>query len=198
MPGTTRPGQRLSGVSGEAGAGGGGGFADELRAALFARRTLLVTGELDGDQASELAAALMTLQALGDERVELRLSAVSGSLEAALMLVDVMDAVGVPVHVAGIGLLGGGAVGVLAAGSRRTLAPHARLHLQEPSTGVAGRASEIERTLAERAARRHLFFRRLASATGRSFDEVAADWERGRFLDAGEAVTLGYAEAIDG
>jgi ATP-dependent Clp protease protease subunit len=89
--------------------------------ALLARRIVLVHGEIDQAKASEVGAALMTIDALGDEHVELRVTSGSGSFDAALVLLDVIDVVGVPVHTVGTGVISGGAVGVVAAGFRRAL-----------------------------------------------------------------------------
>lgn len=175
-----------------------GGFGDTLRSALLARRVVLVRGDLDAAEASDLAAALMTLDATGDRRIELRLTAASSDFEVALMLWDVVSVLGVPVHTTAVGLVSGGAVGVLACGAERSIARHARLHLQEPDTDVAGRAAEIERALAAQAARRDVFYRQLAARTGRSTEEIAAEWSSGRYLDAEDAVTLGYVDVIEG
>jgi len=157
---------------------------------------LMVHGELDHARSSELAAALMTLDALGDEHIELKLSAADATFEAALVLVDVIDVLGVPVRTFGMGVVAGGAVGVLAAGSRRGLSRHARLRLREPDVAVCGRATDIERTLAEHAARADSFYRHLSRCAGRSREEIESEWSAGSFLGAEDAVTLGYADEV--
>lgn len=166
--------------------------------ALLARRVVLVHGEVDQARASEVAASLMTLDALGDDHVELRVTGASGSFDAALVLLDVMDVLGVPVHTVGSGLIGGGMVGVVAAGAHRAVSAHARLHLREPDLAVEGRARAIEQALAVAADRRDAFFRILARCTGRVGGEIEAEWSAGRILPAEDAVTLGYADAVLG
>lgn len=173
-------------------------LAQELTAALLARRVVMVNGRLDHAQASEAAAALMTLDALGDEHIELRINSSTSSFEAGLVLIDVMEVLGVPIHTVGMGVIGGGMVGVLATGARRAVSRHARLHLREPDVEVAGRASEIERALAEEMARRELFHRHLARCTGRPLGEIEAQWAPGRFLTAEDAATLGYVDELLG
>ena len=171
-------------------------LTDDVRSALLARRVVMVSGELDLAKASELSATLMTLDALGDDHVELRISSSTGSFESGLVLVDVIDVLGVPVHTVGLGVVGGGLVAVLAAGAHRALARHARLHLREPDMAVEGRAADIERAVAEQAHRRDVVFGHLARCTGRPVGEVAAEWEAGRHLSAEDAVTLGYADHL--
>lgn len=175
-----------------------GAMAGSLRRALFERRVVLVTGELDEAQASDVAAALMTLDALGDGRIELRVSGASGGIDAALMVIDVIGVLGVPVDTVGLGIVAGGPVAVLATGKRRLLSPHGRLRLGEPDTEIGGRATDLERALAAQAARREELLRHLASRTGHPVEEIAAAWSRGTNLGAEDAVALGYVDAVQG
>lgn len=177
---------------------GAGRFPDAVIGALLARRVVLVRGMLDDTQASEVAATLMTLDATGDEHVELRIGPADGTVEAALAVTDVMAVLGVPVHTVGLGVLSGGAVALLAAGGHRQLTRHAQLHLHEPDTTVAGSAADIERAVAEQGLRRELFHGLLARCTGRPLGDIELEWAEGRFLEAADAVTLGYADALAG
>ena len=172
------------------------GFGDQVLSSLFARRIVFVHGDLTSDKASETAAALLTLDALGDEHVELRLQAPMASWEAAGVLIDVIDVLGVPVHTVALGIVGGGAVGVLAAGSNRSIAPHARLHLRHPDTTASGRPSDITRTIDAQSALQAEFQRLLAERTGRPEIEIEEEWGRGGYLDAPSAIALGYADSL--
>ena len=176
--------------------GGGRSLPDGVRATLLARRVIMLNGELDHTQASEIAATLMTLDALGDEHIELRITSASGSMEAGLVLIDVIEVLGVPVHTVGMGEIGGGVVAVLTAGAERAVSPRARLYLREPDIDIAGRASDIERALAERTARRDVFFCFLARCTGRPLSEIEAEWAAGRYVSAEDAKTLGYVSSV--
>ena len=63
--------------------------------ALLDRRIVLLSGTIDHQRASETAATIMTLDALGDDPVELRLNAESDSLDVAFALIDTIDVLGV-------------------------------------------------------------------------------------------------------
>ena len=171
-------------------------FGDQVMSSLFARRIVVVHGELTSDKASETAAALLTLDAVGDEHVELRLQAPRATWEAAGALIDVIDVLGVPVHTVALGLVGGGAVGVLAAGSHRAISPHARLHLRHPDTAAWGRPGDISRTIEAQASLQAEFQRLLAEWTGRPVLEIEEEWGRGGYLDAPSAIALGYADGL--
>src|SRR5688572_8145912 len=66
---------------------------------LFDRRVIMLAGSLTGPVASQTAAALLTLDAMGTEPVQLHLSAPDGDLSAAFTIVDAIDALRAPVHV---------------------------------------------------------------------------------------------------
>lgn len=173
------------------------GMADQVHRALLARRVVLLHGNLDDAAVAEAAATILMLDASGDERIVVRMTGTSSSIDAALVLMDVMDVAGVPVDTVGAGTIAGGAVGVLAAGRRRTLAPHARLRLLEPDASVAGRATDIERALAAQSSQRDRFLSRLSACTGRPLPHLVQEWGGGAFLEPGDAVALGYANALE-
>lgn len=179
------------------GYGAGPSLGDEVRRALLARRVVLLHGTLDDAAIAECAATLMMLDASGDERIALRITGATATVDQALVIMDVMAALGVPVDTTAAGTVAGGAVGVFASGRSRLLAPHARLHLQEPDGSVAGRAVEIERALAAQSSQRDRFLERLAACTRRTPSEVVLEWGTGRFLEPDDAVTLGYADGVE-
>jgi ATP-dependent Clp protease protease subunit len=174
------------------------GFDDRVLAALFERRIVLVRGHLDDGRAGEVAAALMTLDALGDDAIELSLQAPSGTFDAALIVLDAIDVCGVAVNTSALGVVGGGAVAILAAGDRRVMSPHARLHLREPDLSWTARAGDIDEGARHWAQRRAQFFEALADRLHRGADDVESQWQRATFLDAQEAVAAGYADAVAG
>lgn len=169
----------------------------DVASALLARRILVVHGMLDDSSASRLAASAMMLDASGDERIVMRLTSAVASLDIGLMLCDVLAVLGVPVDTVGAGTIAGGAVALLASGRMRLLAPHARLHLREPDTSVAGRAIDIERAFAADTVRRERFFDVLSARTHRPVADIAREWAASPILESTDAVTLGYADGVD-
>jgi ATP-dependent Clp protease protease subunit len=163
---------------------------------LFEQRTLLVRGELTDVLASETGAALMTLDALGDSRITVQLDVTGGGLDAAFSVIDVIDLLGVPVEVRCVGRADGPGVGILAVGTHRVMAPHARVRLVDPSAGFAGRASELGAWAEHHRAHVGRFHRRLAEAVRRPVAEVADDCARGRYLTAEEALRYGLVDEV--
>ncbi len=170
--------------------------ADLLRRQLFDRRIVPLTGRLDELQANSVVSALMTLDAIGDEAVELRLDSGEGTLGAALTVMDVVRLMGVPVRAVCVGQATGPSVGVLAACHHRLVLPHTRLGLFEPALEVSGTALQLEHAVADHVGRWNSLLARLAEATGQPVDRIRQDAARGRFLTAVEAVDYGLVDEI--
>jgi len=170
----------------------------ELADRLLQRRMVMLAGSLDQAMATRAAAQLMLLDADSERPVDLHLGCPDGDLDAALMLADTLDLMRAPVTVTARGTVGGPAVAVLAAGDRRLAHPHCQLLLREPRGTASGRAEELAIAAEQHARRVRDLCERLAAATGRDVETVAADLRRGRVLTASEAVDYGLLHAIAG
>ena len=163
-------------------------WQDWALAELLDTRTVLLDGPVDADRALTAAAELMLLDGAGDESVQLRVEASGGSLDGALMLIDVIDLLGVPVQAVSMGHAEGAALLVLAACPERIVGPHARLQLSEPPAVYDG-FRDITAAAAYHRGRLDQLLARLAVVT-------ADDLRAGRFLRPEEAVALGLADEI--
>jgi ATP-dependent Clp protease protease subunit len=167
-----------------------------LQHALFERRILLLHGSPTREQAGELAASLMTLDALGDDPIELRISAESDSLDVAFTLMDTIEVLGVDINVTVSASVGGTLVGVVAVCNRRRIGPMGTVHLREPREDFAGVAAALQRQASNLESRLERYARRLAQATGRPFEHIEADLHTGRYLDAETALAYGLVDEI--
>jgi len=173
-----------------------GPFPAPVQRALFERRIILLGGTVDTAAAGDAAAALMTLDALGDDPIVLRLNADSDSLEAAFSLIDTIDVIGVDVHASVASTVGGTMVGVLAVSARRAMSSLGRIHLREPRASFAGTAVDLARHADNYEQRWEAFIRRLAGACGRPFEHVEADLRCGRMLDSTSALQYGLVDEV--
>ncbi|MGY1685191.1 ATP-dependent Clp protease proteolytic subunit [Geodermatophilus sp. SYSU D00867] len=170
------------------------GSPDWLAERLVEHRMVTLSGELDADAVNRAVAELALLDADGDGPVQLRLSGVSADLDAALVLVDAIDLMGAPVHVTCLGTITGAAVAVLAVADRRTAGTHALFQLTGPRAPGSGLGRDVEALAAEHARRLRRLQERLAGATGRDVEQVAADMRAGRLLSAEEAREYGLVD----
>jgi ATP-dependent Clp protease protease subunit len=172
------------------------GHSDWLEGHMFDRRIVSLRGPLDHGTATRIASQLMTLVANGDEAVQLQLDSEGGSLEAAFAVIDVIDALGVPVHVTCLGRVEGSAAAVAAVCSRRLAMTHTRFRLSDPDVEFEARASQVAALLRHHREGFLRFHERLAMATGRSLDAVTTACEEGRYMDSNEAIAFGLVDEI--
>jgi ATP-dependent Clp protease, protease subunit len=173
------------------GAGSGG-----LGEALFERRVVQIAARLDDATAAEIAARLMTLDALGDEPIDVIVDSSGGTLDAALALADTIDLLGVPTRSLCIGRAEGPAVLVLAVAGHREIAPSARLRISAPSASIDVSIRDIDTSVQRHRDRLERFVVRLAQATGRRIESVREDVLAERSFDADEAVAYGLADEV--
>ncbi len=167
-----------------------------LQEKLFERRIVLVTGRLDDDLAAEAAAAVMTLDAIGDEPIELHLDSPDGTLESAFVLIDTIDLLHATLLAHCRGQVGGPAIGVAAAADHRSASPHTRFRLFQPTGQFSGTPDQIASHSRQQQELLWRFHARLAQVTGRPAEEIAEDMRRGRYLDATEALDYGLIDEI--
>jgi ATP-dependent Clp protease protease subunit len=169
-----------------------------VRDRLFDQRVVFLWGPLDDVTASQLAAELMTLDATGDEPVQLHIDSSGGTLSAALCLVDVIDLLGVELTATCVGQAVGPVIGPLAVAHYRRATTHARFRLSEPVFELSGPAREIDAQAANHRAQLRRFCERLAPALGRPPEVLEQDLSTGRFLDATQAVEYGLIDEVCG
>ncbi|HEX4541241.1 MAG TPA: ATP-dependent Clp protease proteolytic subunit [Acidimicrobiales bacterium] len=164
--------------------------------ALLDRRIVLLSGKIDSARASEAAATVMTLDALGDDPVELRLNAESDSLDVAFTLMDTIEVLGVQVNATVASTVGGTIAGVLAVCTNRRIGALGRIHLREPTADFSGAATDLHRRATGLETQVRSYLRRLAEATGQAFEHVEADLRLGRHLTAESALGYGIVDEI--
>jgi ATP-dependent Clp protease protease subunit len=164
--------------------------------ALLDRRIILLSGTIDAARASDAAATVMTLDALGDDPVELRLNAESDSLDVAFTLMDTIDVLGVQVNATVASTVGGTIAGVLAVCTHRRIGALGRIHLREPTAEFSGAATDLHRRATDLETRMRSYLRRLAEATGQPFEHVEADLRLARHLSAEDALSYGIVDSV--
>ena len=169
--------------------------ADWLGGHLFARRVVMLSGDLD-TAISGAIPQLLTMDADGDDAIELYLDGTGDDVGAALPLMDVIDMLGVEVHATVMGRADGTAAGILAVCPVRRVAPSARVTLRQPRFQFSASARDIPTWSAHTERQVDTYVERLAEACHRDIDEVRADLDRGVILDAAGAVQYGLADAV--
>jgi ATP-dependent Clp protease protease subunit len=164
---------------------------------LFARRIVFLRGPLDSSTANRAAAALIGLDALSDQPVQLHMNAVGGDFPAVFALIDAVEAMHAPVRAIAIGEVGGAVVGAFAAVAARSAYPHARFRLAEPKvTSPGGTANQVVAEAGRYLRDLEELVLRVASATGQPRHRIEDDFAAGRVLSAEEAREYGLIAEI--
>jgi ATP-dependent Clp protease protease subunit len=175
------------------------GLPPWLEERLFDRRIVMIRGSLTGPAATQAAAALLTLDAMGTEPVEMHVAAPDGELTAAFAVVDALEAMRAEVRAVVTAEAGGAVLAVLAAAKRRTAYRHARIRLAEPRAAtVAGTADEVAAAAGQYLRELEELALRIVAATGQPRSRVEDDMSAGRVLTAAEAQEYGLIHEVVG
>jgi ATP-dependent Clp protease protease subunit len=177
----------------------GGSVPGWLEERLFDQRIVMLRGQITGEAATGIAAALLTLDAAGPEPVQLHMASAGGELAAAHAIIDVIDAMAAPVHAVVTSEAGGAVLAVLAAAQQRSAYRHARFRLAEPrAAGLTGTADEVARAAGQHLRELEEVVLRLAEVTGQTRSRMEDDLSSGKVLTAEEAREYGLIETVVG
>ena len=167
---------------------------------LAEQRRILVSGTLDHEAITSLAAQLMAFDGASSRDVEILINSGGGRVSDFLPVLDVFGLMRAKVNVTVIGSVSGTAVGLVAAGTgERRAARHARFSLRVDATqSIHGTAEDITRHADELAHQRTRYIAALAEATGQEAGVLAEAIDRGVAHTAEEALAMGLVDTIAG
>lgn len=173
--------------------------AVDIYSRLLTDRIIYLGTEIDDGVANVVIAQLLHLESeMPDSPINLYLNSPGGSVTAMLAIHDAMQFVRSPVHTTCVGQAASSAAVLLAAGSpgSRSVLPHARVVLHQPSGGAQGTLPDLAVQAKEIVRLRAELEEILARSTGRSTAELRRDTDRDLVLTAREAVDYGLADAV--
>lgn len=165
---------------------------------LFARRTVLLFGEIGPALAERVTAQLLALDAASTEPIRLFVCSPGGHVESGDTIFDVIRFVRAEVTAIGSGWVASAGALVFCAcpRERRFALPNTRFLLHEPRGGVGGSASDIEVEAGQLLAMRTRLLGIFADATGRSVEQLAHDTRRDHWMSAEQAVGYGLVGRV--
>lgn len=168
---------------------------DGVTLELLRRRIIVLTAALDQENAAAACERLLLLDADKAEGITVHFSCTQADLDAAGSLAATIEMVRSETTFIAVGAVERAAVGVFAAADRRLAHPHATFVLSDPAA-PAQEGDDI--AAAAETHRRQLtaLHERIAAASGRNVDAVAADMQAGRLLSATEAVDYGLVHSL--
>lgn len=173
--------------------------AVDIYSRLLSDRIVYVGTPIDDGVANVVIAQLLHLESSNpDAEINLYLNSPGGEPTSMLAIYDTIQFIRSPVATACVGQAASTAAVLLAAGApgRRTVLPHARIVLDQPSAGRQGTLPDLQVEAKEVARLRTELVTLLAKHTGRSVDRVRTDTERDLVLSAADAVSYGVVDSV--
>lgn len=169
-------------------------------AKLFEDRIIFVGTPISDDVANAVMAQLLCLQQMDADRdVQLYINSPGGSFTAMTAIYDTMRYLKSDVQTVCLGQAASAAAVLLAAGTpgKRFALPNSRILIHQPYTeGTGGQSSDLEIQANEILRMREMMEHMIASATGKSPEEVSRDVERDKILTATQAVEYGLIDQV--
>ena len=173
----------------------------DIYSRLLKERVIFLVGEVNDQTANLVVAQLLFLESENpDKDISFYINSPGGSFSAMSAIYDTMQYVSCDVETTCLGQAGSSAAVLLAAGTpgKRSVLPGARVVIHQPalSEPIQGQASDLAIQADELIRVRGRLEEMLVRHTGRSPEQVSADIERDKILDAQGALDHGLADAI--
>jgi ATP-dependent Clp protease protease subunit len=168
---------------------------------LLEERIVFLGTPVDDTSANDVMAQFMHLEYLAPDRdISLYINSPGGSFSAMTAIYDTMRFVTCDVETICLGQAASAAAVLLAAGTpgKRSALPGARVLIHQPSLSepIHGQASDLAIHARELGRVRNLLEELLVRHTGQSPEQVSADIERDKILDAQAALDYGLVDRI--
>ena len=173
--------------------------AVDIYSRLLSDRIVYLGTEIDDGVANVIVAQLLHLESDQSElEINLYLNSPGGSMSAMLAIYDTIQFIQAPVATTCVGQAASAAAVLLAAGApgRRSILPHGRVILHQPSTQGQGTLPDLVLHAREIVRVRAQMEEVLARHTGQSTDRLRADTDRDKVFTAEDAVAYGLVDAI--
>lgn len=157
-----------------------------------------------GDEVNEVSAQLIVAQLLflesedPNKDVHLYINSPGGVITAGMAIYDTMQYIKCDVSTICIGMAASMGAFLLAGGAKgkRYALPNAEIMIHQPSGGAQGQATEIQITAEWILRTKKKMNEILAANTGNTYERLAADTERDKWMTAHEALEYGIVDSI--
>lgn len=173
----------------------------DIYSRLLRDRVILLEGEVHDQMANLIVAQLLFLESEDSNKdIQLYVNSPGGSVTAGLAIYDTMQFIkpDVSTIVMGQACSMGSLLAQAGAVGKRYMLPNARHMIHQPSGGARGQATDMEiqvREILEMKRNLTNIYVRHNSA-GKTYDELASDMERDKFMNSTEALTYGLVDKV--
>jgi ATP-dependent Clp protease protease subunit len=178
---------------------GRGERAYDIYSRLLKDRIIFLGGAIDDQLANLVIAQLLFLESEDpDKDIHLYINSPGGVVTAGMAIYDTIQYLKAPVSTICVGQAASMGAVLLAAGAegKRHALPNARVMIHQPLGGFQGQASDISIHAQEILRMRDTLNQLLATHTGQSLEQIAADTERDFFMGSEAAKEYGIIDDI--
>lgn len=173
----------------------------DIYSRLLRDRIILLEGEVHDQMANLIVAQLLFLESENpDQDIYLYINSPGGAVTAGMAIYDTMQFIkpDVTTIVMGQACSMGSLLAQAGAAGKRRMLPNARHMIHQPSGGARGQATDMEIQVKEILAMKknltEIYVKH--NSAGKTFDELARDMERDRFMSAQEALEYGLVDLV--
>ena len=166
---------------------------------LLKDRIIMLEGAIDERVSSVLCAQLLFLESQEATRdITLYINSPGGLVTAGMAIYDTMQYISSDIQTVVVGQACSMGSLLASAGTRgkRLMLPHARHMIHQPLGGASGQATDVEIRANELLRWKRELTEIYVKTTGQTYDKLAADMERDKFMTPEEAVAYGLADRI--
>ncbi|MDD5832225.1 MAG: ATP-dependent Clp endopeptidase proteolytic subunit ClpP [Clostridiales bacterium] len=166
---------------------------------LLKDRIIFLGEEVNETSASLIVAQLLFLESEDPNKdVHLYINSPGGVITAGMAIYDTMQYIKCDVSTICIGMAASMGAFLLAGGAKgkRFALPNAEVMIHQPSGGAQGQATEIQITAEWILRTKKKMNEILAANTGNTYERLAADTERDKWMTAEEALEYGIIDSI--
>ena len=166
---------------------------------LLKDRIIMLEGAIDERVSSVLSAQLLFLESQDATKdITLYINSPGGLVTAGMAIYDTMQYISSDIQTVVIGQACSMGSLLASAGTRgkRLMLPHARHMIHQPLGGASGQATDVEIRANELLRWKKELTEIYVKTTGQTYDKLAADMERDKFMTPEEAVAYGLADRI--
>lgn len=173
----------------------------DIYSRLLRDRVILLEGEVHDQMANLIVAQLLFLESENpDKDINLYINSPGGSVTAGMAIYDTMQFIkpDITTIVMGQACSMGSLLAQAGAPGKRLMLPNARHMIHQPSGGARGMATDVEiqvRELLEMKKNLTSIYVR-HNSKGKSFEDLARDMERDKFMSAQEALDYGLVDQV--
>ena len=171
----------------------------DIYSRLLSDRIVYLGTEIDDGVANVVVAQLLHLESEDSQReIDLYINSPGGSVTAMFSIYDTLQFIAAPVATTCVGQAASAAAVLLAAGApgRRSILPHGRVLLHQPSTQGQGTLPDLVLQAREIVRVRAQMEEVLARHTGQPLERVRADTDRDTVFPAEQAVAYGLVDEV--